>query len=123
MYKYLNLNPINSLSSQDCVIRAICVTTDMSWVEIYNELVKKGIELYDMPNSNIVWGIWLQEHGFVLEPVEVPEFPTVATFVKEHPKGTYILSTDTHIVGVVDGIYYDTFDCGNKTAYHVFWKK
>ena len=43
--------------------------------------------------------------------------PTVDSFAKEHKKGTYIASVAHHVVAIVDGKYYDTWDSGYKSLY------
>lgn len=41
---------------------------------------------------------------------------TIGTFIKEHPKGNYILTTSGHVVTVRDGILFDRF---NSLKYRV----
>ena len=48
--------------------------------------------------------------------------PTVDSFAKNHPKGTYILNVANHEVAVVDGKYYDTWDSGYKSLYGYYEK-
>lgn len=48
--------------------------------------------------------------------------PTVAGFAKEN-KGTYILKVANHVVALVDGIYYDTWDSGYKSLYGYYEKR
>lgn len=43
--------------------------------------------------------------------------PTVNDFAKTHPHGSYICKVAHHVVAVVDGKYYDTWDCGYKSLY------
>lgn len=55
--------------------------------------------------------------GFVIKKGN--KRPTVAGFATEHKKkkkkGAYILKVANHVVAVVDGIYYDTWDSGDKS--------
>ena len=48
--------------------------------------------------------------------------PTVDSFAKDHPNGSYILSVANHVVAVVDGKYYDTWDSGYKSLYGYYEK-
>ena len=48
--------------------------------------------------------------------------PTVSSFAKEHKTGTYIINVANHVVAVVDGIYYDTWDSGDCSVYGYFKK-
>ena len=43
--------------------------------------------------------------------------PTVASFAADHPQGRYLLNVANHVVAVVDGHYYDSWDCGSKCVY------
>lgn len=43
--------------------------------------------------------------------------PTVEQFAKEHKNGKYVLSVANHVVGCVDGKYYDTWDSGDCCLY------
>lgn len=43
--------------------------------------------------------------------------PTVKEFAKSHPTGRYIVKVAHHVVAVVDGVYYDTWDSGYKSLY------
>ena len=49
--------------------------------------------------------------------------PTIKSFAASHKKGMYILNVAHHQVAVVDGYYYDTWDCGEKSLYGYFEKK
>lgn len=50
---------------------------------------------------------------------------TVAGFANKHKQGNYILYIrvryTTHLVCVQDGVYYDTWDCGEKIVYG-YWE-
>jgi len=44
-------------------------------------------------------------------------------FAEEHPEGTYILSMPgRHVVTVVDGAYYDSWDSGEECPVY-YWTK
>ena len=53
---------------------------------------------------------------------ECPDCYTVADFAAEHPSGTYILSLSGHVVCVMDGDYYDTWDSGGEIPLY-YWCK
>ena len=55
-------------------------------------------------------------------PNMCPPCYTVKDFCKDHPVGTYILATGSHVVTVVDGNYYDTWDSGTEVPIY-YWKK
>ena len=55
-------------------------------------------------------------------PNTCPDCYTIADFCNDHPYGTYILATGTHVVAVIDGDYYDTWDSGNEIPIF-YWQK
>jgi hypothetical protein len=65
-----------------------------------------------MPSANHVWGRYLRDNGFHRQIIE--DDCTVEDFCRDHPKGTYILAIDGHVVCAVDGFYYDSWDSGQE---------
>ena len=81
--------------------------------------------MYDMPSANRVWGEYLREIGYVrrIIPDTCPNCYTVRDFCMEHPIGRYILGTGEHVVAVVDGYYYDSWDSGNEIPIYYFERR
>ena len=79
----------------------------------------------DMPSSNAVWGAYLISKGFHREviPNTCPDCYTVRDFCVDHPRGAYLLAIGTHVVTVVDGDYYDSWDSGNEIPVYYFTKE
>ena len=100
----------------DCVIRAISIATGQRWISVYIGLMLKGLALYDMPSSNYVWHSYLSDKGFErnMIPDTCPYCYTVKDFCADHPDGIFILGTGTHVIAVIDGNYYDTWDSGDE---------
>lgn len=123
MYRVANPNPNGSYVG-DCVIRALSIANNKSWYETYIELCLQGLLLYDMPSSNRVWNEYLKTEGYTRHviPNTCPECYTIRDFCNEYFKGTYILGTGTHVVAVIDGDYYDTWDSGDESPI-CFWTK
>ena len=109
----------------DCVIRAIAVATSKEWEEVYVALALKGLEMYDMPSSNAVWGSYLADNGFerISLPDTCPVCYTIRDFCNDYPNGAYILGTGTHAVAVVDGSYWDSWDSGDEVPVYYWHKK
>lgn len=120
-YKYYNPNPLG-LSIGDCTIRAISKVIERDWKETYLCLIVQGYKMYDMPSANRVWGEFLRSQGFVRRtiPDTCPECYTVREFCIDHPRGTYILGTGEHVIAVVDGDYYDSWDSGREIPIYYF---
>lgn len=123
MYRYYNANPAGK-NSGDCTIRALSLALNQSWEETYAGVCVDGLRLYDMPSANHVWGEYLREKGFIRKiiPHDLGGNYTVADFCRDNPKGVFVLSLSGHVVGVIDGDYYDTFDSGSKVIVY-YWER
>lgn len=121
MFIYTNPNPINNLVG-DCVIRAISIATGLTWEEVYDDICDLGRDMYDMPSSNAVWGEYLSRIGFMRSqlPNTCPMCYTVRQFAYDHPHGSFILGTGSHVIAIIDGDYYDTWDSGDEVPVYFF---
>lgn len=122
MFVKRNPNPKGSYVG-DCVIRALSIATGRSWRDIYLDLASHGLVMCDMPSSNRVWGDYLSELGY--ERHIIPnciDCYTIRDFCGEYFRGTYIVGTGSHVVAVINGDYYDTWDSGDETPIY-YWKK
>lgn len=108
----------------DCAVRAVGKVLGQDWQDAYIGLCSEGLVFKDMPSANYVWGMYLKRYGFEEHMISsiCPQCVTVAQFAKDHPKGRYVLATQNHVIGVVDGDYYDTWDSGEETVLY-FYKK
>ena len=124
---YYNPNPQYSHVG-DCVIRAVTKVTNSTWEQTYVKIVVYGFIMNDMPSANRVWRQYLKDNGFkkYLIPDSGPDCYTVQDFCSDHPIGTYILGIDNrnggHVVAVVNGDYYDTWDSGQEIP-DFYWRK
>ena len=121
MYVPYNPNPYHK-RVDDCVIRGIAKVLGKDWNTVYLGVAMQGFTSKNMPSSNAVWGDYLRRKGFkrYAIPNSCPECYTVADFADEHPKGRYILATGSHVIAVVDGDYYDTWDSGEEIPVYYF---
>ena len=51
-YKYFNPNPEGHEDACDCVVRALCAATGLSWYEVYDKCCEIGKEYGVMPNAS-----------------------------------------------------------------------
>ena len=123
-YIYFNPNP-SARRVGDCVIRAISKAMDCSWESAYISLCAEGMDLRDMPSANYVWGEYLIKHFFTkyLVSSDCPSCISVSEFAEQHPTGIYVLATSNHVVTVVDGDYYDSWDSGDEVVLYYFEKE
>jgi hypothetical protein len=120
----INLNP-SGRKSCDCVVRAIVRASGKSWLETYNRLCQLGMLEHAMPNEKRVYEKHLEQIGF--KKNKMPRFPdntrfTVAEFAYSNPKGVFIISVAKHLTCVVDGVLYDTWNCGGKSVGNFYSK-
>ena len=120
-YTYYNPNPLG-LSVGDCTIRAISKIIERDWKQTYLGLIVQGYQMYDMPSANRVWGEYLRSLGFVRRtiPDNCPDCYTVRDFCRDNPIGKFILGTGEHVIAVVDGDYYDSWDSGREIPIYYF---
>lgn len=126
-YKYYQPNKKDIKDRQgDCVVRALTKVMNKTWLEVFNELIPYAIEIQCMPNSKTCYESYLKDNGFEYHGIsnrKGSKRPTVESFTKEHKSGTFFLNVANHVVYVVDGIYYDTWDSGQRCLYGYYEKE
>ena len=124
-YSHYNPNPAGR-SAGDCVIRAVAKATGTDWEGAYAALSAAGLAARDLPNADHVWGSYLRRNGFRRDmlPAECHDGYTVSAFAEDHPSGTFVLSMPgRHVVAVVDGQYYDSWDSGQEVPAYYYEKE
>lgn len=122
---WVNYQPNPSgMNVGDCVIRALSLATGNDWDSTYLDLSMLGFEMKDMPSANHVWGTYLKERGFTraVIPNTCPSCYSIEDFCMDNPKGLFVLATGSHVVTVLNGNYYDSWDSGNQIPIYV-WRK
>ena len=118
-----NPNPANNFTG-DCVIRAISIAENKEWDDVFVDLMLKSFEMKDIPSANNVWSSHLHDLGYsrFIIPDTCPDCYVVEDFTDDHPTGTYILATGTHVIAVKNGDYYDTWNSGGEVPIYYFKK-
>lgn len=112
----------------DCTIRALSKALNCSWLEAFDITIPFCREYQCSNIFNLPCEIEreiMKQIGFAYTGVsnrKGGKRPTVKSFALSHSTGTYILNVANHEVAVVDGIYYDTWDCGDKSLYGYYTK-
>lgn len=113
MWKYFNPNPLEK-NTGDCAVRAISKALDIPWHVAKVLLDVCSMELAEVETSDLVWGRILDIHGFKMKSLYCTEGCTLEGFCKKNPKGTFVVKLPNHVVCVVDGCYYDSWDSGKE---------
>ena len=123
MFKFYNPNPLNKRVG-DCTVRAISKLLDQSWEETYTGLTVEGFCFCDMPSANAIWGSYLKNKGFerCIIPNDYPDFYSVEDFCKDNPKGRFLLTLSSHVVTIIDGCAFDTWDSSGEVVIY-YWRK
>lgn len=123
MWVYCNPNPLRRTAG-DCVVRGLAILFNLTWIEAYDEIVAQGKRECEMPSANMVLDSYMQLRGYSkhLLPATCPHCYRIDDFAGEHPYGKYLVGTGTHVVAVIDGNYYDTWDSGGETPIY-YWTK
>ena len=113
----------------DCQVRALSKALGLTWVEAFDITIPICRELQ-------TYTIFDGEHGMTVEAMDRLGFdydgvsnkrgskrPTVDSFARDHKQGTYIVKVAHHVVAVVDGKYYDTWDSGDRSLYGYYTKR
>ena len=121
MWQFMNRNPKGKLVG-DCTVRAISIATDKAWMDTYLDLCLFGMMMADMPSSNSVTTAYLKNQGFKRRtiPESCPDGYCVSDFCTDHPKGTYIIGTGSHLTTIIDGTLWDSWDSSNECPVYYF---
>lgn len=123
MFVSFNKNPLRKKVG-DCVVRAISTILDTDWDTAYTGIMLEGFAMKDMPSANNVWGEFLNRSGYERKiiPSTCTFCYTIRDFCEDHPTGRFIVATGSHVVAVIDGDYYDTWDSGDEVPVY-YWEK
>ena len=116
-YEFYNPNPVGR-SVGDCSVRAVAKALDLDWEQAYVLLASNGFAMGDMPAAESVWGATLRQNGFYKKLC--PDCETIEAFVDHNSDGIYVFGCSGHVVTVIDGVLYDTWD-SRKEIPQFYW--
>lgn len=122
-YIEFNNNPVGRRVG-DCAVRAVSKALDITWETAYISLALNGLQMGDVMNADSVWGATLRQHGYQRKAISstCPDCYDIKEFCKEFPTGTYVVGTGGHVVTIIDGDYFDSWDSGDETPQY-YWSK
>ena len=97
--------------SGDCVLRALAHAFDRDYETVMHELFALGLEMFRMPNDDIVIETYLKRQGIKRnsplthhgkKKYQVGNFPL---------PGTHLIRSSGHLTCIKDGVLFDTWDC------------
>lgn len=113
----------------DCQVRAFTKALNLTWLEAFDLTIPicRELQTYTIFDSDLrKTKEAMKKLGFIYTGISNKKGtirPTVDEFAKNHPNGTYIVTVAHHVVAVVDGKYYDTWDSGGKCMYGFYTKE
>ena len=124
MYVHFNKNPLGRNTVGDCSVRAVSKALGVSWDEAHDMLSHMSKQMGTIMNDNDVISAVLRMNGFYREnlPNFCPDCYTVRDFADDNPVGLYVLCTGNHVVTVINGTYFDSFDSGDEVPLW-FWTR
>lgn len=126
LFQYFQPNPKDLKDRYgDCAVRALCAIENMDWLSCYDKMWELSREVYCPFNSKVGFEHIVKSLGYKYTGItnkKDTKRPTVEEFAKEHKTGKYILVVANHYVAVKEGMYWDTWNSGNKSLYG-YWEK
>lgn len=125
-YQYHNLNPMDKYHG-DCVIRAVALMTDTTWVDTVHKMTDLGITKGLVLNDKALLPLYLKKNGFVEcnEPRDGwNRKMTVKEFLQNNPdvRDFVAFVGSHHVTAVKDGKVHDIWNCSNETMHRYFVK-
>ena len=103
---------------QDCTVHATSIAAQIPYYQAHDLLARSGRRSrHRIPYLSFVCN--LRERGervgaYRIEKVHMPRIVTLAKFLRDFPKGRFVVRKSGHVFAVIDGIQYDSFPNGPK---------
>lgn len=114
------------LNKSDCTVRALCVAAEITYDHAWNLLYRTqkfyracGFQIFSFLDlEGDLFGV---KETIKVHPKKGEKRLTVKAFAEKFDKGRYVVQVAGHAAAIVDGVLYDTWDCGKKCVYKA-WK-
>lgn len=110
--------------SSDCVIRALTKLLNLDWKTVFEELYCIAKSKQRMLNDGEVVEQYLTDNHFVKHIIHRKRNEKqlrLKEFAEQYNMGAYFCWARSHVVAVIDGIIYDSWDSSNICLYE-YWK-
>jgi len=113
-----NAHP-KGLNVNDCVVRAVSTTLNKDYMETRKELnrAKRELGYSDYKKTKFLYEYLKDYERIKFKGISGMPRIKVKDFMRNHPKGTYILKVRHHVTSCIDGDILDTWDCTYLTVY------
>ena len=123
-WKEYNPNP-KERNIGDCTIRSYCAAFNISWdqaFDIASKVAKEESSLIQYVADKVLQEEFhcIIDEKYNKKTVKGKDRITVNEFAMTHPYGIYILHVRQHQVTVIDGMYWDSWDSGDKKVDTVY---
>lgn len=108
-----------SRERKDCAVRAIKVAFDLTYKDAHDRYKAAG-RLDRRPTPGHITSKVVASLGGS-EPL-LGNRVTVAKFLREHPKGRYVVRVYRHVFAVIDGVAHDWAGEGPRRRVRIFYK-
>lgn len=123
-WKEYNPNP-KERNIGDCTLRSYCAAFGISWdkaFDIASKVAKENSSMIQYVADKVLTEEFncVVDEKYNKKTVKGKDRITVNEFAMSHPYGTYILHVRQHQVTVINGIYWDSWDSGQKKVDTVY---
>lgn len=123
-WKEYNPNP-KERNIGDCTLRSYCAAFNISWdkaFDIASRVAKENSSMIQYVADKVLTEEFncVVDEKYNKKTVKGKDRITVNEFAMSHPYGTYILHVRQHQVTVIDGVYWDSWDSGDKKVDTVY---
>lgn len=123
-WKEYNPNP-KERNIGDCTLRSYCAAFGISWdkaFDIASRVAKENSSMIQYVADKVLTEEFncIVDEKYNKKTVKGKDRITVNEFAMSHPYGIYILHVRQHQVTVIDGVYWDSWDSGDKKVDTVY---
>lgn len=116
---YYNNNPYG-YEENDCVTRAITLSTGEDYLEVAHKLDLVA-ELLDCEKLCVCCYQFLISQVYGFPEIKFDKGITVGEFAEKHPQGIFLVRMQGHITSLVDGEIWDLWNCSDKLPTNIWF--